>query len=222
MRRVKAAGPAASDADREFMRFSFLQLFSPALRFSTGVGLLFCVGTLLSIWTSNIWLPTIQSLMLQKAGITGAAAIPHIGNGMMLWGVGGIFGYGSFGFLADAFGRRATIVLFNVGAIASGLLLYLGLETYTWYPLVLPVFGYFVFGVFSGHAVYLARAVPDPCASHRRVVLQWIRPDHHQLRPIGRRAAGGAVRQFQQGGGVHDLLRDPQHRRDDDRARDAG
>jgi MFS family permease len=157
---VKSAGSDVSDDDRAFMRFSFAQLFSPALRFNTGVGLLFCVGTLLSIWTSLIWLPTIQSLMLQKEGITGAAAIPYVGNGMTLWGLGGILGYGSFGFIADLVGRKPTILFFNVGAIASGLFLYLGLSTWHYFPVVLPVFGYFVFGVFSGHAVYLPELFP--------------------------------------------------------------
>jgi MFS family permease len=157
---VKAAGPMASSADQDFMRFSFLQLFSRELRFSTFVGLLFCVGTLLSIWTSLIWLPTIQSLMLQKEGIAGAAAIPYVGNGMTLWGIGGILGYGSFGFLADLMGRRPTILFFNIGAICSGLVLYLGLSTWDYFPVVLPVFGYFVFGVFSGHAVYMPELFP--------------------------------------------------------------
>lgn len=157
---VRAAGSAASQADQAFMRFSFLQLFSPALRFSTLIGLLFCVGTLLSIWTSLIWLPTIQTLMLQKEGITGPAAIPYVGNGMTLWGIGGILGYASFGFLADLMGRKPTILFFNVGAIASGLFLYLGLHTWDYYPFVLPVFGYFVFGVFSGHAVYMPELFP--------------------------------------------------------------
>ena len=90
------------------MRFVPMQLFTRQNRFATLVGLLFCVGTLLSIWTSVIWLPTIQSLMLEKEGIKGAAAIGRIGHGMMLWGVGGIFGYATFGFLADWFGRRRT------------------------------------------------------------------------------------------------------------------
>jgi MFS family permease len=157
---VKAAGHAASEQDKQFMRFVPVQLFSRELRFSTFVGLLFCLGTLLSIWTSNIWLPTIQSLMLQKDGITGTAAIPYIGNGMMLWGIGGIFGYASFGFLADHFGRKPTIVFYNVGAIASGLVLYLGLSSFTYYPYMLVVFGYFIFGVFSGHAIYLPELFP--------------------------------------------------------------
>jgi len=156
---IKAAGVEAA-GDREFMRFAPAQLFSPALRFNTCVGVLFCVGTLLAIWTSIIWLPTIQSLMLEKDGITGAAAIPYIGNGITIFGLGGILGYACFGFLADVFGRRATIVFYNVGTIACGLVLYLGLSHYAYYPVVLPVFGFFVFGVFSGHAVYLPELFP--------------------------------------------------------------
>jgi hypothetical protein len=75
---------AASAEDREFLRFVPLQLFNKELRFNTFVGLLFALGTLLAIWTTVIWLPTIQSLMLEKEGIKGAAAAPIIGRNMML------------------------------------------------------------------------------------------------------------------------------------------
>jgi MFS family permease len=157
---VKSGGGAVTEHDREFMRFVAAQLFSKQNRYSTAVALLFCLGTLLAIWTSQIWLPTIQSLMLEKEGIKGAAAIPYVGRGMMLWGVGGILGYASFGFLADVFGRRPTIVFYNVGTIISGLVLYLALGTYEYYPYMLVVFGFFVFGVFSGHAVYMPELFP--------------------------------------------------------------
>ncbi len=149
-----------SAADEAYLGFAPKQLFSPELRYSTFIGVLFCVGTLLSIWTSQIWLPTIQGQLLAKSGITGPAAAPFIGHGMTLWGLGGILGYASFGFIADAIGRRATIVFYNVGAIVSGLYMYLWLDTYDLYPYLLPVFGYFVFGVFSGHAVYLPELFP--------------------------------------------------------------
>jgi MFS family permease len=121
---------------------------------------LFCIGTLLAIWTSQIWLPTIQGQMLQKTGITGAASAPLIGHGMTLWGAGGILGYAVFGFIADWIGRRPTIVLYNIGTIASGLYLFLGVQSYDLYPVMLPIFGFFVFGVFSGHAVYLPELFP--------------------------------------------------------------
>jgi MFS family permease len=156
---IRAQGQRSAEDDA-YMRFSPAQLFSPALRYSTLIGVLFCVGTLLSIWTSQIWLPTIQGQLLARQGITGPAAAPFIGHGMMLWGLGGIIGYSTFGFFADAVGRRATIIFYNVGAIVSGLYMYLWLDSYDLYPYLLPVFGYFVFGVFSGHAVYLPELFP--------------------------------------------------------------
>jgi MFS family permease len=79
---------------------------------------------------------------------------------MMLWGLGGIVGYSSFGFIADAIGRRLTITLYNLGTMALGFTLYLGLSHYTLYPYLLPVYGFFVLGVFSGHAVYLPELFP--------------------------------------------------------------
>ncbi len=156
---LKAATTRTAEEER-FLGFVPAQLFSPGIRFNTFVGVLFCVGTLLSIWTSQIWLPTIQGQVLARGGITGAAAAPFIGHGTTLWGIGGIVGYAAFGFLADAFGRRPAVIFYNVGAIASGLFLYQGLDTYEWYPTVLPIFGFFVFGVFSGHAVYLPELFP--------------------------------------------------------------
>ena len=159
-RRALRAARSRTAAEETFLAFAPKQLFAPALRFSTFVGVLFCVGTLLSIWTSQIWLPTIQTQLLQKAGITGAASAPYVGHGMTLWGLGGILGYATFGFIADAIGRRPAIVFYNVGAIVSGLYMYLGVDTWDLYPYLLPVFGYFVFGVFSGHAVYLPELFP--------------------------------------------------------------
>ena len=149
-----------SRADQDYMRFTPAQLFTPALRYTTMIGVLFCVGTLLAIWTSQIWLPTIQGQLLARQGITGPAAAPFIGHGMMLWGLGGIIGYATFGFIADAVGRRAAIVFYNIGTIVVGLYMYLWVDTYDLYPYLLPVFGYFVFGVFSGHAVYLPELFP--------------------------------------------------------------
>jgi MFS family permease len=159
-RRAIRARKERSLEDREYMRFTPAQLFKPALRYSTFIGVLFCVGTLLSIWTSQIWLPTIQGQLLARQGITGPAAAPFIGHGMTLWGLGGILGYATFGFIADFIGRRATIIFYNVGAIVSGLYMYLWVDSYDLYPYLLPVFGYFVFGVFSGHAVYLPELFP--------------------------------------------------------------
>jgi MFS family permease len=160
-RQALAAAARASADDQQFMRFVPLQLFNAANRFNTFVGLLFGLGSLLAIWTTNIWLPTILSLMVQKGGISGADAVPFVSHGIMVWSIGGIFGYAAFGFIADAIGRRPTVILYSLGTIAAGLTLYLALPAYEpWYPVVLPLFGFCVFGVFSGHAVYFPELFP--------------------------------------------------------------
>ena len=159
-RQAAKTNAAASAEDREFLRFVPVQLFTRRNRYSTMVGLMFCLGTLLAIWTTVIWLPTIQTQMLERDGITGPAAIPFVSRGMMLWGIGGIFGYALFGFIADLIGRRATIILYNLGTLALGFILYLGVSDYTYYPYLLPIYGFFVLGVFSGRAVYLPELFP--------------------------------------------------------------
>lgn len=166
-RQAVAAGRATAADDHQFMRFVPLQLFNPDNRYSTMVGMLFGLGSLLAIWTTNIWLPTILSLMAQKSGAADAnAAVPFVSHGIMLWSLGGVAGYIVFGFLADGLGRRFTVGLYSAGTIAAGLTLYLGLDAYyPWYPVVLPIFGFFVFGVFSGFAVYLPELFPTQIRS---------------------------------------------------------
>ena len=159
-RALTTVARAASAEDREFLRFVPLQLFNKDLRFNTFVGLLFALGTLLAIWTTVIWLPTIQSLMLEKEGIKGAAAAPIIGRNMMLWGIGGIFGYACFGFIADLIGRRPAVAFYNTGTLVLGLTLFLAVDSMTPYPYLLLIYGFFVLGVFSGHAVYIPELFP--------------------------------------------------------------
>jgi len=149
-----------TEEEREFLRIVPLQLFSRGLRFQTLVGVLFALGTLLAVWTAQAWLPTIQSLLLEKEGIKGAAAIPYVSWGMKLWGIGGIVGYIAFGYIADVIGRRPTILLYSVGTLVVGLYLFLGVSTYGPYPVLLLIYGFFVVGIFSGHAIYMSELFP--------------------------------------------------------------
>ena len=218
---LSASRRTATDEDREFLRFVPVQLFSKQLRFNTLVGLLFALGTLLAIWTTVIWLPTIQSLMLEKEGIKGAAAVPIIGRNMMLWGIGGIFGYASFGFIADRIGRRPTVALYNIGTLVLGLTLFLGVDSYRALPV--PAGGS---TAFSSLACFPATPSTFPSCSRpmcgqRRCRSATAGPGHHQHRAAGRRPPGRAVRrQLQHPRRDHDLLCAVEHLRDVSRPRD--
>src|SRR6266567_6084561 len=159
-RQALAASREHSEEDRQFLEFVPLQLFSRGIRFQTLVGVLYALGTLLAVWTAAAWLPTIQNLLLEKQGITGNAAIPYVRNGMMLWGIGGIFGYIAFGYIADVIGRRPTIFIYTLGTLIFGLLLFLVVDSYDPYPILLLIYGFFVIGIFSGHAIYMSELFP--------------------------------------------------------------
>jgi MFS family permease len=160
-RQALAAGGRVADDDHHFRQFAPAQLFTRAHRYNTLVGVLFGLGSLLAIWTTNIWLPTILSLMVQKGGLSTAEAVPFVSHGIMIWSLGGIGGYIAFGFIADTVGRRFAVGFYSLGSMVAGIVLYLVLPTYQpWYPIVLPIFGFFVFGVFSGFAVYLPELFP--------------------------------------------------------------
>ena len=149
-----------SEEEREFMRLVPMQLFSRTIRFQTLVGVLYALGTLLAVWTAQAWLPTIQNLLLEKEGIKGVAAIPYVSWGMKLWGIGGIAGYIAFGYIADVIGRRPTIMLYSIGTLVFGLTLFLLVDSYGPYPILLLIFGFFVIGIFSGHAIYMSELFP--------------------------------------------------------------
>ena len=159
-RQALAASRDHTEDDREFLRLVPAQLFSSKIRFQTLVGVLFALGTLLAVWTAQAWLPTIQNLLLEKQGITGAAAIPYVSFGMKLWGIGGIIGYIAFGYIADVIGRRPTIFFYSVGTLVVGLYLFLGVSSYDPYPILLLIYGFFVVGIFSGHAIYMSELFP--------------------------------------------------------------
>src|SRR5712692_2966770 len=159
-RQALATSGDHTEEDRQFLAFVPLQLFSRGIRFQTLVGVLFALGTLLAVWTSVAWLPTIQNLLLEKEGITGNAAIPFVSRGMTLWGIGGIVGYIAFGYIADVIGRRPTIVIYTVGTLILGLSLFLLVDSYGPYPIMLLIYGFFVIGIFSGHAIYMSELFP--------------------------------------------------------------
>ena len=213
-RKALAAAQDHSAADREFMRFSWRQLFSPQNRYSTMVGLLFATGTLLAIWTTQIWLPTIQAIMLHNQGVTGAAVVPFITLGMEAFAVGGILGYAAFGFLADAIGRRPTIILYSIGYPRVRLRSLSGRAQLGTLSVSVAVVRVLRFRGLLRPRGLSAGAVPHAYARHRGRVLQRLGPRDHQLRPAGRGAAGRALRrQLRQGGGSDDRLCTAQHHR---------
>src|SRR5437764_1104290 len=70
------------------------------------------------------------------------------------------FGNLSAAYIADVIGRRPTIVVYSLGTLIVGLYLFLGVSSYGPYPVLLLIYGFFVVGIFSGHAIYMSELFP--------------------------------------------------------------
>jgi MFS family permease len=82
--------------------------------------------------------------------------------GMFLVTTGGGLGLLSFGPVCEWIGRRPTFLLFHLGGLASGLIVFQGMSNVSATALcwMLPVFGYLTLGMHAGYAIYFPELFP--------------------------------------------------------------
>jgi MFS family permease len=135
-------------------RLEVVQLFTPPLRRKTLMCVMIQLGALISFWSVTTWTPSIVTGLAEADGHTGKAAIPLVAHATAMLNLGGVIGYASWGFIADAVGRRgAFAVSFAAAAIGIGVLFpfHHAYGTYLW---LLPLVGFGVFGALAGPCVY--------------------------------------------------------------------
>jgi MFS family permease len=114
-------------------------------------------ATMFAWWGLNLWVPSYLSLPTTQGGVglsteTMAAFVIAMQVGM--W-----FGYVSFGFIADAYGRRPTYITYLL--IAAVLVWYYGFAREPWVLLVLgPFVAFFGTGYFSGFGAVASEIFP--------------------------------------------------------------
>ena len=114
-------------------------------------------STIFAYWGLNLWIPAYLSLDASRGGLALSAAFTTVV--VVTMQVGTFFGYVSFGYVADAVGRRPAFVSYIV--IAALLTLLYGIATNAWILLVLgPIVAFFGTGFFSGFGTVTAEIYP--------------------------------------------------------------
>ncbi len=109
-------------------------------------------------WGVFFWLPAFLARPIDQGG-AGMGVVGSLGWIIPVQ-IGAYFGYLTFGFIADRFGRRPTFVLFMVAAAAL-VLIYGQMARSPMVLLVLgPVLGYFGHGYFSMFGSFIAELFP--------------------------------------------------------------
>ncbi len=141
-----ASGRAVRPEDRALARFTVKQILaSPDLRRRLLLLLMLSLSTIVAWWAVSSWIP-----FSQRAGALAG----------LYYNVGGILGYFVFGVLADAWGRKPTMVLYYAGAVVLVLVLFRAVQDPSVFLVVAAVNGFFTLGQFAWMPVYLPELFP--------------------------------------------------------------
>lgn len=151
---------AEGKVDKELQNFTLKQIFAGPYLKLTIVNILIATAALIGNWAVGQWIPTIANLILTGAGTDPALIVKKVSIVSMVYNGGGFIGYFSWGFIAEKWGRKPGFIMSFLGASIMAPILFMGPQTYTMYILLSPLLGYFIFGSFSGLAIYMAESYP--------------------------------------------------------------
>jgi MFS family permease len=114
-------------------------------------------ATMFAYWGQGIWVPSYLSSPTTQGGV--GLSAETMAMFIVAMQVGMWFGYVTFGFIADAFGRRPTYIAYLL--IAAFLVWYYGFAREPWILLVLgPFVAFFGTGFFSGFGAVASEIFP--------------------------------------------------------------
>ena len=129
----------------------------PGVAAVTIIVFLMSLTTTLAWWGISTWVPPYIASVAAKAGLT---AQQWASYAAMAYNAGAILGYGSFGFLADAFGRKPVVIVFFAMSLVLTPVLFLWTHDLTLLLVVAAINGYFTLGQYSWMPVWLPELFP--------------------------------------------------------------
>ena len=147
----------ARRASESAPRASIRDVFAGRYASTTALLTLLSTATIFAYWGLNLWVPAYLSLPAERGGLAlGTAWTTFL---VVTMQTGTFFGYVSFGYVADAIGRRKTFIGYIL--IAAALTLVYSATRNVWLLLGLgPLVAFFGTGFFSGFGVVTAEIYP--------------------------------------------------------------
>jgi MFS family permease len=118
---------------------------------------LLSLTTIFAYWGLNLWVPAYLSLPPARGGLGLSTSLTTVL--VVTMQVGTFFGYVSFGYVSDAFGRRKSFVTYILVA-AVLILVYSGIQSVALLLIVGPLVAFFGTGLFSGFGAITAEIYP--------------------------------------------------------------
>lgn len=157
-RELRRQGAVLKGEDAAIVRFTLIDMFAePAVRMRLIVTFIMSLSVTIGYWGVSSFVPSYVGSVATAAGL---AAQRWVGLAGLLQNIGALLGFFSFGFLADAVGRKPTTIFYYLLCLIVTPIVYLWVKNIYLLLVVFAVFGFFTQGVFSWTAVWLPELFP--------------------------------------------------------------
>jgi MFS family permease len=157
---LRRSGATLDAANTALTRFTVVDLFADrSVRRALICSLLMMLSLTFAYWGVGTFIPTYVGSVAAKSGLSAAY---WAGLANFVTTAGGLIGFISLGFLADAIGRKPTAMLFYVMCLVLTPVVYLWAEHESIYLLLflVGVFGFFTLGIWAWAPVWLPELYP--------------------------------------------------------------
>jgi MFS family permease len=151
-------GEELQGEEAAIVRFTLVDMFAdPAVRSRLILTFVMSLSVTIGYWGVSSFVPSYVGSVATTAGL---AAQRWVGLAGLVQNIGALIGFISFGFLADAVGRKPTTFSYYLMSLALTPIVYLWVQDIHLLLLVFAVYGFFVQGVFSWTAVWVPELFP--------------------------------------------------------------
>jgi MFS family permease len=157
-RALRRSGEALDDASEALTRFTVVDLFADrTIRRPLVLSFLMMLSVTFAFWGVGTFVPTYVGSVAAKNGLSAAE---WSGLAGLVTSVGGVFGFISLGFLADAVGRKPVTMLFYFMCLSLTPAVYLWTHDIHVLLLLVGVFGFFTQGIWAWAPIWLPELFP--------------------------------------------------------------
>ena len=155
---LRRRGAALAGEDVALVRFTLVDLFAErAVRARLVLTFVMSLSITIGYWGVSTFVPSYVGSVATAAGLAAPRWAALAG---LMQNIGALLGFVSFGFLADAFGRKPTTLLFYLMCLILTPIVYLWVEDIHVLLFSFAVFGFFIQGVFSWTPIWLPELFP--------------------------------------------------------------
>src|SRR6201987_4611800 len=150
---LKRQGVALKGEDAALVRFTLVDMFAePAVRSRLFLTFLMSLSVTIGYWGVSTFVPSYVGSVATAAGL---AAQRYAALAGLVQNLGALMGFSCFGFLADAYGRKPTTILYYLMCLILTPIIYLLIHDIYVLLFSFAVFGFFIQGTFSWTPIWL-------------------------------------------------------------------